>query len=1420
MNLEQLKQALTVVDGKLVISQGALTPGIDSMLFDFYGGQPLVISGATRSDNGVVTVTGNSPFLNLPNAPVSATLATDTVGEVHATLTYPLIADTASTMGWTFSRSLPTLPPFPNVSAGNAGPRSFLDTLSLLEAKLVVASAPKQATDGDLSRGINFVGRMNAPADRLGAILTTLGTNWPIPMCGTIRVPQQTTVTPPLAPLQYPWDLPDPPPGVLLCAPLGPGASFGKMTLSDPRLYIYSPHDTTWLDRNPSFEPRTACTAMLSIPSASISARLLGWSFWGSGQLILTAREISGASLGKLADLADLAGADDLLQGLPAELQQAAGALSKLSLTGVELVLWPGLSRVGFTVGMPDLRWKIWGDHLEVTDIECMFTVSDPLVSGRQVGVTVWGTLLIEGVPVKVFASNEDGFAVWVQIDRGANIPLSQLLQSWAPGTAAPADLTVDSLLAYVAPGSLFSLSAALFGQSDPWQIRIGKKQLTVHDVVLGLDVPASGPASGAFGGTLEFMGASLQAAYRFPGGLTLRSTLPQLHLGRLLDETCDELIPLPDGFDLVLDNASVLIDLASSTPTFQLAALVADVGTVLFEVAQVGGRWGFVTGIALSGKMSSVPGLSALAALEDIVSIDGLTLVVASAVRPGFRFPALPSFNNPTVGATPPVLPATGIVPGLNLYGSMKLGESSGLNVVRDLLGLSPDTMLTVAVQIGQNPAQSAALMASISGKINDNVSLTGSLGAMLKNGSPSLFLNANVTVPIQGQTCVFTAGMLIDIAPPGAFLAGSMQGSIRFSGITLSNLGLLIGVGSSGLPSLGVAATVAVGKMSGSAAIFLNSANPSQSMLAGSVSDLSLKDVADTMAGIANFTVPPGFGDALGQIQVSGTQAFTLPAGAAADLERAAANLNTDTAPAVSTDFRSAGITIPADPRQLLVTGSTTPGTWFITDLSKMRHYQIVQGPSGLTGSVNCQLYVAPQATAIGTFKYPQGFYLNGKLTVFDYWLTATIQVSPSQGISVYATMSPIVIHSSTFFSLIGADGTGGPLLSMSTYKQPTQTDPDLRNPHLKISGKLTLLGCSQAVYISITSRGMEFAVTFTTTSSVVNWTVEGSITRGGASAKGAIAIDLKNVPPLDLGALGKVKLNTSLAGRLSLSYQSGKAGAELSGKAKLSGKEFSTGTLNVTGNKLDDLPQLVANALKTPIKDALGTAGQWLDWIKNGTVQGMSDVRQIAKTLKSNFKQGCTDVAKGLKTLGYGASDIYSALKEAAFEAGEILKALKGAGFPVIDVTSVIKSILGKPCIDAGSLLREAGYTDGEIAKGLCAVYKQSLPYAKQMVDVLYDLKIHVNDIGRAIKAHYPNCDDVKMASILEDLGYTSTEVAGTLKNVWKDSDREAAKALKSAGYSKDEVKDALKSVWNLSEDEVNDIFNEAIDWIPGL
>ena len=72
-----------------------------------------------------------------------------------------------------------------------------------------------------------------------------------------------------------------------------------------------------------------------------------------------------------------------------------------------------------------------------------------------------------------------------------------------------------------------------------------------------------------------------------------------------------------------------------------------------------------------------------------------------------------------------------------------------------------------------------------------------------------------------------------------------------LQIGPVQVGDLALVIGVSYELVPSFGFAATLAIGQTQASLAVFANGNNPSQSMFAGAVTDITLKDVVDTFTG-----------------------------------------------------------------------------------------------------------------------------------------------------------------------------------------------------------------------------------------------------------------------------------------------------------------------------------------------------------------------------------------------------------------------------------------------------------------------------------------------------------------------------------------------------------------------------------------
>jgi hypothetical protein len=176
------------------------------------------------------------------------------------------------------------------------------------------------------------------------------------------------------------------------------------------------------------------------------------------------------------------------------------------------------------------------------------------------------------------------------------------------------------------------------------------------------------------------------------------------------------------------------------------------------------------------------------------------------------------------------------------------------------------------------------------------------------------------------------------------------------------------------------------------------------------------------------------------------------------------------------VAAAFQAKGFTIPSDVKQTLLVRNekNQPSSkWYLTDLTTMKHYELVKNGDKITVSLEAQLYVAPQATQIGTINFPQDFYINGKIEFLFFNLETTINIDPNQGIAIDAQMDKIVIGHEHLFSLKALEGDGGPNLSVATYTQPDQKVEELKSPHFYINGQLEMLGISRGAFVSLTKK-----------------------------------------------------------------------------------------------------------------------------------------------------------------------------------------------------------------------------------------------------------------------------------------------------------------------------------------------------------
>jgi hypothetical protein len=1215
----ELRAALAIEGGAVVVDPARLTPNLNALWRTAFGGARVRLGdarpGPGDGEGGAVVVAGTGGFLEGPPVPVVLRATLDASGDAHVCFRYGLRPAEPGPGAWTFSASLPGLPTAVDAGAGRV---VLLDRLDLFDSWGVIADEPDADPAGvPLQPGINFVSQMR-PGGLLSSLATVFGQSEAVTLFGTIVLPGPDE--PPLPPLpesSHPWDLPGPIPGILLraaltqpTAPLG-----GRLVLEGVDFRLYSGPSLAWQRRNPTYGPVQGYTGTLTVPSAALTLRTTAELELGSPSLVLVC-DLGGArglSRGlTLADLADLTGTAALAAALPGPIQEAAAAAGALALTEASL----GLSASGgvdfayCAGGFPAARWPIWEPTWVVSDVVARFRIARPF-SGPEVSVEIGGTVLVVGTPALVAASTAGGFTVTATLGAAARLPLVRLLQEYAPGVPAPSDLVVDRLDLTVVPGTSYEMQLAMAEEPNPWIIPVGPASLRVSGLQMGLRY--AGGLSGAFSGHIAVGGADVAIHYTIPGDVEVRGTFPAVRLSQLLTLISGP-APLPPGFDLDFERMSLLVRKRGEDLTFQAATDVAGFGLFALEVRRGSGGWGCAAGLDLgSGRTAQLPALGPLAPLLSAVDLDGLVLVLSTFDDPGFTFPDASAFDDPALhGALRPA-GGGGVHSGFNFFGTWRLDPNDRFqSLLRDVLGLE-ELALVVVLQVSlPDPGQDSSLFAAIEAVIA-GWALRGRFGARIRGETPELFASGTLRVQIQGQERSFYVES--SLVANGVVFSGSLTGgspvTISMQGVELfqiGNLAVAVGANFEGIPSFGVAGTIAEGGFSSSLAVFVNAAEPQKSLVAGAISDLCLGDVLRTLTGGAASDIA----GVLDQIAVAGTRTFQIPAALAADLDGLRLS-------PVAAAFAQHGVTIPgALPGVFLAAGR--PGeTWFLTALTgndEVRHYSLQRSGAAITVTLQAQLYCVPETTSLGelTFRGPQ-FFINGMVELFGLQAQATITVEPSRGFALDASMAPIVIFRPSFFSVTATGGAAdGPRVSGATFAQPDQADPALRPAHLLIDGRVQILGLERHAYVAVTEDGFTFDLGGNV-QPAVTLDARGSfrglehLAFGGTAAVG--------VGRIDLGPLGSVSLEGGAEARLDVGYGSGAAWARMGVGFRFAGTAHRvTADLDVTGAQLADIAGRVAAEIRAFFERFWSDAGAWMQAVAGGLVQGVDDAVAVLR------------------------------------------------------------------------------------------------------------------------------------------------------------------------------------------------------------
>jgi hypothetical protein len=925
--------------------------------------------------------------------------------------------------------------------------------------------------------------------------------------------------------------------------------------------------------------------------------------------------------------------------------------------------------------------WEVIPDLMTVTLISQTLTSVAPSETASITGSMVGMIDLGDGdgtIRIKVGATTPD-FTFFGGLEDGCVVNAAELVASLIPAAVDIPAITLTQFEFTCQPSNLsptYSIAAAF--ETD-WVLDISPIRMAVTNASIDI---AYGPSdeggetgadvsTGGISGTIVFNNTlSFDIAYAIPGEFDVRGEIARLSLSESIARLVDMEMPLPNGFDLVFTDCSVAICYGSgadaTTLEFQIGADVQGLGTLAFDALKVGSEWGYVTGLSMgSVSLSDVPGLSVLKPFDAYFFFKQLVLVVSTATLENFDFPEASVFDGGASSTSGIALPAAqGIVAGMNAYADINLTSQSELLLLKGYLYL-PDE-LSITLQVGLEDVEAGSyLYVAIAAEINSNLAVDGSFGAKLEAGmpTPELYMTGNVATQLQGENIVFD--FTLAFVYYGAFMSGGYTGTIDFVICKVSNLFLEIGVDWAGdIISIGYAAQIDTVAYESSVMILLNSAVPTQSMFVASISDLNLATTLRTLCNLTDTNlVPESLMSVLERVGLSGTNRFTLddPDGAVAD------SLNERDVAAVSQAFAVAGIALPDNSAQVIISVADSGALWHVTDMVNVLQYSLVKSESNATigGALDAQLYVVPQDTQLGNVIVPEGFRLNGSLDLFGFTSTLTVYISDSQGLWIEAGFSRMIINVSgnLIFSFTSSDGKTGPTLSVCTYQNNQASDPDKQPPHFFANGAINVLGVlGMTVTMNFTETGGNFEMTVSQGGAY--FSLGGSYSdayKFSTDGSADVGVDAT----LDFGSIGRIHVVTSVGYLYEIAVTSPTSvTAGASGHFDFEGIGFDIPgfTLDLSADSLANLANDAVNDVEKYLAIYLADFQQWLNWLYDGIILGVDTAEQVGEILAGTYELGYETIAiETTEILHYGSDQVAKALDGAGATADESMDIL---------------------------------------------------------------------------------------------------------------------------------------------------------------
>ena len=1218
MNLEELKNKIVIDHDSYTLSQGAISSDVDQWIKRYLPSGCLVINNATKNEESDrIVVSGKTDIFNIKGLSANVEFSLDNSGNVRIIIKTDLDAKK-----WTFFQSFPDIP---------GGEKNSLADIKYSECHLILSNQVVDNYNGfQLYTGINFYGVISESP--LMTILEKTINIFPV-MYGHINLLDSKQLVP-LNWGEFPFSkdsAANPLPGYVFTVELKDYNSFeikDVASFHDLGLKIYYPPNAEFFKDNNTYSPRFGFYGEIKVPAINLTTDC--WiNYVPQMSVFGIDMDFDGLSLGNLANLSSLCGGANIQGSLPDVLQKSQLedlSITKLCIDFSLISSMPHLDDIMITIGMPNASWGILDDQYKIEGISSTFSYANDLMGEGKFGVRVEVIVVIKEHRLAVRASNTNNFTLYLNLMDAVDIPLEEFISAICPSLPKPTDLTINSISSEISPSNHVEIMARMASDGNEWCIPVGITTLKLSDILIyfyydftGKNNNDSSNYKGYYAGTLAFTDSlKLRASYAIPGGLSILANLPDFSLVEFINMFCNEKITLPGGFDLKLTNSAILFEENGGRYHLRLATLVNDFGLLMFEMREnANNTFGFVFGVNIDGnKFENIPGLSGLEAFN-IFHLNNLVLIGSTLDDNNFQFPGTEVFHTPSFKGGGITIPgANGVVQGFNFMAEWELDTTSKeQNLLKNLLDI--DAVMAIVLQIA---ASGAMKMYTRCDAVLCGYKTGVEFGTVLEGSALSFYAKGDIVLKIQGNDQKFA--LKIGFTPFGAFGAASMTGNqdVDFGWFKLGNLALQIGVDWEGIPSFGIAASLTAGKFNSSIAVLFDSLNPEKSMVAGSLSDLSLADVFEVFLDPACDSVTAvqesisDVLEVLDTFKIGGTNSFTLPG----EMAQAFDDIDMEK---ISKGFSDNGISIPSNISQVFYSVGEKGSSWFITDLadSHMTHYEVFKKEDGsLCVSTEAQLYAAPVNTQIGEISYKAGFFINAMLQLYKFKVQATVLIDYSKGFLIDANMDKIDLANG-LVCISGVDTSGadpkpselGPNFHVCTYQEP----------YANIDAYVSILGMTHICKAIANKKG--FDILYEYKNDLYSVKVESTLSGIDYFGAGLTMAILPNSFEVKDGEknFGSVLLDTGAQASISIKIENiTQISLTASLKLKLFGEEVDFGTfeLSVDLKDIGDIFLALLDKIKDYIVTLFTDPKKFIEMVEKGFVKIVGALEDVVSSL----------------------------------------------------------------------------------------------------------------------------------------------------------------------------------------------------------